>query len=162
MTEQLPTPPIANSGKFYIDGKWADPSSSATIDVIEAATEELYFTVAEARAADIERAVAAARRAFDEGPWPRMSPGRRAEYLRAIAQAVQEGASAYLRRQFRTLALFAVLVFALLWLLPGETGVKVGRSIPADLYEAFVEIMAYVYKITGRSPANLRGGRGVT
>jgi len=40
--------------------------------------------------------------------------------------------------------------------------VKVGRSIPADLYEAFVEIMAYVYKITGRTPANLRGGRGVS
>lgn len=37
--------------------------------------------------------------------------------------------------------------------------VKVGRSIPADLYEAFVEIMAYVYKITGRTPANLRGSR---
>lgn len=36
--------------------------------------------------------------------------------------------------------------------------VKVGRSIPADLYEAFVEIMAYVYRITGRTPANLRGG----
>lgn len=37
--------------------------------------------------------------------------------------------------------------------------VKVGRSIPVDLYEAFVEIMAYVYRITGRTPANLRGGR---
>jgi K(+)-stimulated pyrophosphate-energized sodium pump len=49
--------------------------------------------------------------------------------MRTIAQAVQEGASAYLGRQFRTLALFAVLVFALLWLLPGETGVKVGRSM---------------------------------
>ncbi|HEV7931445.1 MAG TPA: aldehyde dehydrogenase [Actinomadura sp.] len=90
MTKQLRKAPIANSGKFYIGGKWVDPSSTATIDVIEAATEELYFTVAEARAADIARAVEAARRAFDEGPWPRMSPSRRAEYLRAIAQAVAE------------------------------------------------------------------------
>ena len=49
--------------------------------------------------------------------------------MRLIAQAVQEGASAYLGRQFRTLGLFAVLVFGLLWLLPGETGVKVGRSV---------------------------------
>jgi len=88
MTEQLRKPPFGNPGKFYIDGKWVDPSSTATIDVIEAATEELYFTVAEARAADIARAVEAARRAFDEGPWPRMSPSRRAEYLRAIAHAV--------------------------------------------------------------------------
>jgi K(+)-stimulated pyrophosphate-energized sodium pump len=51
------------------------------------------------------------------------------ESMKQIAQAVQEGAAAYLGRQFRTLGIFAVLVFALLWLLPGETGVKVGRSI---------------------------------
>lgn len=49
--------------------------------------------------------------------------------MREIAQAVQEGATAYLRRQFRTLALFAAIVFALLWLLPGESGIKLGRSI---------------------------------
>jgi K(+)-stimulated pyrophosphate-energized sodium pump len=49
--------------------------------------------------------------------------------MKRIAQAVQEGAAAYLGRQFRTLGVFAVLVFALLWLLPGETGVKVGRSV---------------------------------
>jgi K(+)-stimulated pyrophosphate-energized sodium pump len=49
--------------------------------------------------------------------------------MQSIAQAVQEGASAYLHRQFRTLAIFAVLVFGLLWLLPGESGVKLGRSV---------------------------------
>ena len=47
-----------------------------------------------------------------------------------IAKAVQEGAAAYLRRQFTTLAAFAVLVFLLLFLLPAETGgVRVGRSL---------------------------------
>jgi K(+)-stimulated pyrophosphate-energized sodium pump len=51
------------------------------------------------------------------------------EKMQDIAEAVQEGASAYLSRQFRTLALFAVVVFALLFLLPGETGVRVGRSL---------------------------------
>ncbi|VTR78629.1 sodium-translocating pyrophosphatase [Cellulomonas hominis] len=49
--------------------------------------------------------------------------------MRAIATAIQEGASAYLSRQFRTLVLFAVVVFALLFLLPGDAGVKVGRSV---------------------------------
>lgn len=49
--------------------------------------------------------------------------------MQQIAQAVQEGASAYLRRQFRTLALFAAVVCALLFLLPGDGGVKVGRSV---------------------------------
>lgn len=49
--------------------------------------------------------------------------------MQEIARAVQEGASAYLRRQFRTLALFAVVVFGLLFLLPGDGGVKIGRSV---------------------------------
>jgi len=49
--------------------------------------------------------------------------------MQEIAGAVQEGASAYLNRQFRTLAVFAAVVFALLFLLPGDTGVRVGRSL---------------------------------
>ena len=49
--------------------------------------------------------------------------------MQEIAGAVQEGASAYLRRQFRTLALFAVIVFGLLFLLPGAMDIKIGRSI---------------------------------
>ena len=49
--------------------------------------------------------------------------------MRRIAQAVQEGAAAFLSRQFRTLALFVVLVFALLFLLPGDGNIRIGRSI---------------------------------
>ena len=90
MISRTNSPPIANLGKFYIDGKWVDPSTTRTIDVIDAATEKVYYTVAEAEAADVSRAVGAARKAFDEGPWPRMSPLRRAEYLRAFAQAMTE------------------------------------------------------------------------
>ena len=48
--------------------------------------------------------------------------------MQEIAGAIQEGASAYLRRQFRTLAVFAVIVFALLFLLPGDMDVRIGRS----------------------------------
>ena len=48
--------------------------------------------------------------------------------MREIATAIQEGASAYLRRQFRTLALFAVIVFGLLFILPGDGGIRIGRS----------------------------------
>ncbi|HYJ76303.1 MAG TPA: sodium/proton-translocating pyrophosphatase, partial [Kineosporiaceae bacterium] len=51
------------------------------------------------------------------------------ENMRTIARAVQEGASAYLNRQFRTLVWFVGLVFLLLFLLPGDTGVRVGRSV---------------------------------
>jgi K(+)-stimulated pyrophosphate-energized sodium pump len=49
--------------------------------------------------------------------------------MQDIAQAVEEGAQAYLKRQFRTLAVFALIAFAVLFVLPGDTSVRVGRSI---------------------------------
>ncbi|MGH3357526.1 MAG: sodium/proton-translocating pyrophosphatase, partial [Nocardioidaceae bacterium] len=49
--------------------------------------------------------------------------------MKEIGQAVQEGASAYLTRQFRTLGVFALLAFLLLFVLPGDAGVRIGRSI---------------------------------
>jgi K(+)-stimulated pyrophosphate-energized sodium pump len=58
-----------------------------------------------------------------------LAAGEGTENMRTIAAAVQEGAAAYLRRQFTTLAAFVVLVFLLLFLLPGDTGIRVGRSI---------------------------------
>src|SRR6185295_16749204 len=78
--------PIKRPDRFFIDGTWAAPSSSSVIDVINSGTEELFVSVAEAQAPDVERAVAAARKAFDRGPWPRMKHAERAKYLRAIAQ----------------------------------------------------------------------------
>jgi aldehyde dehydrogenase (NAD+) len=72
---------------FFIDGEWQAPSSSSTIDVIDSNSEERFVTVAEAQAPDIDRAVSAARQAFDHGPWPRMSPEERADYLNKIADA---------------------------------------------------------------------------
>jgi K(+)-stimulated pyrophosphate-energized sodium pump len=49
--------------------------------------------------------------------------------MKEIAQAVQEGAAAYLNRQFRTLGVFVVLVFGVLFLLPGDVDVRIGRSV---------------------------------
>jgi K(+)-stimulated pyrophosphate-energized sodium pump len=49
--------------------------------------------------------------------------------MQTIGQAVEEGAQAYLTRQFRTLAVFAVLAFLLLFVLPGDTSIRIGRSI---------------------------------
>jgi aldehyde dehydrogenase (NAD+) len=82
--------PLRMADRFFIGGEWVKPSSTAMIDVIDSATEELFFRVAEAEQADMSRAVGAARQAFDEGPWPRMSHAQRAEYLRAIGTRLQE------------------------------------------------------------------------
>ena len=75
--------------KLYIDGEWAEPSSTATIEVISPLTEEVIATVPEASNEDVDRAVAAARRAFDSGPWPRMSAGERADMMEKISQLIQ-------------------------------------------------------------------------
>jgi aldehyde dehydrogenase (NAD+) len=89
LTEQKPAP-IQHPRQFFIGGAWVAPSSDALIDVIQPATEELFVQVAEAKADDMSRAVAAAREAFDHGPWPRMDHAQRAEYLRAIGVAVRD------------------------------------------------------------------------
>ncbi|GII98431.1 K(+)-stimulated pyrophosphate-energized sodium pump [Sediminihabitans luteus] len=66
------------------------------------------------------------------------------EKMNDIGQAVQEGASAYLSRQFRTLALFAVVVFGLLFLLPGDGGVRVGRSVAFLVGAGFSAAIGYL------------------
>ncbi|ROS76597.1 sodium-translocating pyrophosphatase [Cellulomonas sp. PhB143] len=66
------------------------------------------------------------------------------EKMRDIGDAVQEGASAYLSRQFRTLALFAVVVFGLLFLLPGDGGVRVGRSVAFLVGAGFSAAIGYL------------------
>jgi aldehyde dehydrogenase (NAD+) len=76
--------------RFYIDGEWVAPSSSAMFDVYNPVTEEVIAQFAEAKVADVERAVAAARKAFDTGPWPRMTPAERAVYLRRIAEGIRK------------------------------------------------------------------------
>ena len=83
-------PPFGRADCFFIGGEWVKPSSKSVIDVIAPTTEEVYMRVAEAQEADVNRAVAAAREAFDSGPWPRMSHAERANYLRAIGKKLNE------------------------------------------------------------------------
>jgi len=82
--------PLRHANRFFIGGEWVQPSTNMVIDVTDSATEQLFFSVAEAKDADISRAAAAARRAFDEGPWPQMSHAQRADYLRALAAELRQ------------------------------------------------------------------------
>ncbi|MFS2291471.1 MAG: aldehyde dehydrogenase [Actinomadura sp.] len=76
--------------RLFIGGDWAAPAGTGTIDVISPHTEEVIGRVPEGTEADIDAAVAAARRAFDEGPWPRMTPAERAEIVGRLASIYAE------------------------------------------------------------------------
>jgi acyl-CoA reductase-like NAD-dependent aldehyde dehydrogenase len=89
MTIEKTAVPIRHDDKFFIGGQWVKPSSSDVIEVIDSTTEELFFSVPEAREADMARAVDAAREAFDRGPWTRMSHAERAGYLRAMGEGLR-------------------------------------------------------------------------
>jgi phenylacetaldehyde dehydrogenase len=83
---------IGADKKLLIGAEWVDPSADSAIPVINPADGETIGRIAEATALDVDRAVRAARRAFDEGPWPRMKPGARALLLYRIADAMEANA----------------------------------------------------------------------
>jgi betaine-aldehyde dehydrogenase len=134
MTARTDTAPFRHPDSFFIDGKWSKPSSAAKIDVFDSGTEERYVSVAEAQAADIDAAVAAAREAFDRGPWPQLSHAERAKYLKAIGQQVRERAADIAR----------------VW--TSESGILHAMSLPAaqalgnvwDFYAGLAETFPFV------------------
>ncbi|HEX3796779.1 MAG TPA: aldehyde dehydrogenase [Acidimicrobiales bacterium] len=84
--------PLRHAEHFFIGGEWVAPSSDDTFDVIDSSTEELYFRVPAAQAPDMDRSITAARRAFDEGPWPKMTHAQRGEFLSGLAAGLRERA----------------------------------------------------------------------
>src|SRR4029450_345868 len=80
---------MSTTKKMLIDGKWTDASNGATYAVPNPATEKRVGGAPDATVDDMRRAIAAARRAFDEGPWPRSSREDRARVLLRIADAME-------------------------------------------------------------------------
>jgi betaine-aldehyde dehydrogenase len=75
---------------LFIDGRWVAPINHGRFETIDPATEEVIANVAAASAEDVDLAVKAARRAFDEGPWPRMRGAERAAVLRRIGKGIRD------------------------------------------------------------------------
>lgn len=71
--------------ELFIGGRWQRPSGAGRLAVISPHTEEQIGEVPEAVPEDVDRAVAAARAAFDRGPWPRLSPSDRIEKIEKLA-----------------------------------------------------------------------------
>ncbi|GAB92551.1 aldehyde dehydrogenase [Gordonia rhizosphera] len=79
-----------NYDKLFIGGKWVDPESAETFAVISPSTEEVIARVPQGTTADVDKAVAAARAAFDQGPWPRMPLDERIAVLRKLSAKLEE------------------------------------------------------------------------
>ncbi len=81
---------VIKPGKLFINGKWVDSVSGKTFDTLNPATEEVLTSVAEGDKADIDLAVAAARKAFEEGPWRKMDARDRGRIIYKIAGLVEK------------------------------------------------------------------------
>jgi aldehyde dehydrogenase (NAD+) len=73
--------------QLFIGGEWVDPAGTGTIDVISPHSEELVGRVPEGTPADIDRAIAVARDAFDNGEWPRLAPEERMAAVQRFSEA---------------------------------------------------------------------------
>jgi betaine-aldehyde dehydrogenase len=84
-------PPV-NTHQLYINGEFVEPQSASTLDVIDPSTTEVIARVPDGSAADVDRAVKAARAAFDAGPWKDATAQDRGRVLFEIARIVRERA----------------------------------------------------------------------
>ena len=91
--EQLAGSFVRAPHKLLIDGEWVEAASGETFETINPATEEVLAEVAHGQAEDIDRAVAAARRAFaDDSPWRRMNASDRGRLIWKISELIEENA----------------------------------------------------------------------
>ncbi len=81
---------VAKRGKILINNTWSDAVSGRTFDTYNPATGDVLATVAEGDKADIDRAVAAARKAFDSGPWRKMTPSERGRVIWKLADLLEK------------------------------------------------------------------------
>jgi betaine-aldehyde dehydrogenase len=77
---------------IFIGGEWVQAVEGGTREILNPATNEPLALVADGTAQDAERAIAAARKAFDEGPWPKMRAQERASYLLKLADLIDKHA----------------------------------------------------------------------
>jgi len=138
---------IRHRDRLFIDGQWVAASGDGRIQLVDPATEEPFTSVAEAREADMDRAVDAARRAFDSGPWPRMSHLERGSVVAALAKKLEarhgELAAAW-TRQMGGLASFA-------------PNVTMGGTFQLGYFAG----LAATYPFETQQPASMGPGRAI-
>src|SRR5436305_11597481 len=83
-------PPQVKDQPLFVGGKWLDSASGKAFETINPATGEVICQVAEGDKADVDKAVKAARKAFEEGPWPKMSAAERGRILHKLADLIEQ------------------------------------------------------------------------
>src|SRR3954451_1311105 len=83
-------PPKVKDQPMLIGGKWVDSASGKTFPTLNPATGETICQVAEGDRTDVDRAVQAARKAFEDGPWPKMNASERGRLLHKLADLVEQ------------------------------------------------------------------------
>src|SRR5438477_10162254 len=83
-------PVVKEHQPLLIGGKWLDSASGKTFVTVNPATGETICQVAEADKADVDLAVKAARKAFEEGPWSKMNASDRGRLLQKLADLIEE------------------------------------------------------------------------
>src|SRR5712692_5293914 len=78
--------------RLLIGGKWVPSKSGKTFETINPANEEVLALVAEGDKADVDEAVKAARKAFEDSKWPKIGPHQRTRYLLKIADLIEQHA----------------------------------------------------------------------
>src|ERR1700720_212075 len=84
--------PQVKDQPLFIGGKWQDSVSGKTFETLNPATGEVICQVAEGDKADVDLAVKAARKAFEEGPWPKMSARERGALIHKLADLIEKNA----------------------------------------------------------------------
>lgn len=79
---------ISRPRQMYIDGQWVESASGQRFGTVDPATEQVITTVPRSSSEDVDRAVRAARRAFEDGPWPTMTPAERQRMIWRIAEGI--------------------------------------------------------------------------
>ena len=86
---------VAKTRQMFINGKWVDAASGKTFPTYNPATGEVLANVAEGDKEDINRAVAAARAAFDTGPWSKITPSQRGRLIWKLADLIEQHAEEF-------------------------------------------------------------------
>jgi aldehyde dehydrogenase (NAD+) len=137
------------AGQLYIDGEWCDASDAGTWTHVNPAANEEVVSFAIGTAADVDRAVRAARRAFDEGPWARMQARDRKAIMQRIVGLIYDHKD--------ELGLLQVLDNSIP--VAFNTMYQVGAEITADIFDHHA---GWIDKITGSTIPPYTGNELVT